>query len=263
MSSSLTWADRLLMLISSPLPWMLTVNKILGTADGKDKLLRLVQFIMKFLSGYLGDTVDRAKALRMEDALATGRKLFRFMRALESLVKIQLVLGKLVSRQEGDGGSSNQLLLPCCELVQQGGLLSFWLVDHFFLLSKLSIVPIDQNIMRSYFGGTFTVACVGGLAGNVTRLHQINSLSPSVRAKHREKSEIAYRENIVDGVKNGLDIIIGLNIAYDKKWDSKLIGAIGATTSCIWLWQMYQNHLAGNITAARLEVPVDEKEHEN
>ena len=70
-----------------------------------------------------------------------------------------------------------------------------------------------------------------------------------------EKAQRAKLENYLDGTKNLLDCIIGANIAFDKKWNSGVIGAIGVATSIIWLSQFYGNLKSGRTIPERLEVP--------
>jgi hypothetical protein len=196
-------------------------------------------------------------ALRVEEALGNSRKWFRVLRSLESLAKAQVLVAKL----SGKKGS----LVNCFELVQQGGLFSFFLVDHIWLLTKMgvsSFANLDEVILRRYFGGTFLTACAGGFASNVTRIHEIQCLPASGNASLAiyERRRSAQFENIVDGLKNGMDCVIGANIAYDKKWNNGVIGAIGVTTSTIWLWQYYCNMVYNNVLADRLAIPKEQIE---
>ena len=76
-----------------------------------------------------------------------------------------------------------------------------------------------------------------------------------------KKCRKAKLNNYLDGTKNLLDCIIGTNIAFDKKWNSGVIGAIGVTTSIIWLSQFYHNLENGDTIPERLAIP-ELAEHE-
>jgi hypothetical protein len=49
--------------------------------------------------------------------------------------------------------------------------------------------------------------------------------------------------------KNALDSVIGVNITWDKKYNDGMIGAFGASTSLIWLWQHYWTFVTGKTLA--------------
>jgi nitrate reductase NapAB chaperone NapD len=234
----------------TPSPVLQTINGVLSQADGKDKLLRLVQFTMRFLSWSLrGQSSSVAACMRMEEALVNGRKLFRILRSLECLAKAQVLVQKMMKSKRG--------LLTSLELVQQGGFFSFFLVDHFFLLSKLRIITLDQQLIKQYFGGTFLVGCLGGVGANITRLCELQDVEAASSDDHvvSEKRHLAQIENTVDGIKNALDCVIGVNITYDKQWHRGVIGAMGCTTSVIWLWQHYVSYMSGTTLPQRLAIP--------
>jgi hypothetical protein len=273
--------ERTLLLIAK-------VNKILCHTAAKDRLIRLIQYLMKFLTFSLPVTTA-AKARKMELMLIDARKVFRFLRFLESFVNMQKLLKSMqamICTTEPSHVTKKHQNLPLksLQLIQQSGLCAFFLSDHALLLSKLSITSHDPVFLRQVFGGVWLVACLSGMGADVIRLqallhegkkdisedilhldnHPALATMTSARALGlEEKQRVAKLENSVDLVLNGLNAFIALNLSNKHMpYHRGVVGACGMVTSSIQLWQIYRNHAMGEALAQRLEVPFAGEEEE-
>jgi hypothetical protein len=142
------------------------LNGVLRTTEGKDRLLRFLQYLSKFL-GRMLPLAAGWKARQLELVILNGRKLFRLLRFLENFSHIRALLANTSHPYASP-------LLKVLQVLQQASLASFFLVDHTLFFSNNALLPFDSNILKRFFGGTWCAANVAGLAANVMRLHHLN-----------------------------------------------------------------------------------------
>lgn len=166
--------------LENALIFIAKVNKVLAHTAAKDRLVRLIQYLMKFLTFSLSLPVAAAKARTMELLLIDARKVFRFFRFMESFVNMQRLFTSLqqqrtryITSQNNDAEVS-QVPLKLLQLIQQSSLFAFFLSDHALLLSKLSITSHDPIFLRQLFGGVWLVSCLSGVGADVLRLHSLH-----------------------------------------------------------------------------------------
>ena len=250
------------------------VNKLLSHTAAKDRLIRLVQYLMKFLAFNLSG-VSGCKARRLELLLIDARKVFRFLRFLESLENVRnLLQAECADMSKPNRQIRHHFPLKVLQIIQQSGLMAFYLVDHALLLSKLAITPHNPDQLRQFFGSMWLVACLSGAGADIIRLHELYSSNDTTSldavdvvsdmctseealaldiAENRDRAKV---ENIMDLVMNGLNAFIALNLSKkDTPFHRGLVGACGMITSSIQLWQLSRDQSLGRLSK-RLEVPL-------
>lgn len=252
--------------LESVLVLIARINKVLSATAAKDRVIRLIQYLMKFLTHTMS-IAGATKARNVELFLIDARKVFRLFRFLENFISLYKIFRARCSVQDR---RRTFPLLKSLQLIQQGGLFSFFISDHVLLLSKLSIIPYDPVFLRQVFGGMWLVSCVSGAGADIIRLndlysHDINKkvnlneelvLSVGLAEDERHAAKV---ENAMDLVLNLLNGFVAVNLSKkDMPYNRGVVGACGMITSGIQLWQIYQTHMLGRELGARLQVPIEE-----
>jgi hypothetical protein len=270
--------------LESTLLLIAKINKVLSLTSSKDRVIRMIQYLMKFLT-FSMSIGGAAKARKVELLLIDARKVFRFLRFLESFANFQKIW---VSNKR------TSLPLRALQLVQHGSLFAFFLSDHALLLSKLSITSHDPVWLRQVFGGVWLTSCISGAGADLLRLRQLRTApysgcaNAALRDVTDSKCEIIY-EGVVGGesrisegqhsedrdrdrerrgwerarLENGMDLVLNVLNAYvalnlskkDMPHHRGVVGACGMLTSGIQLWQILRNYDLKESLATRLEVP--------
>lgn len=175
--------------------FIVKVNKVLSHTAAKDRLVRLIQYLMKFLTFSLSLPIAASKARAMELLLIDARKVFRFFRFMESFVKMQKLFTSLQrtscikSARNGTlTEQDHQVPLQLCQLIKQSSLFAFFITDHALLLSKLSITNHDPIFLRQVFGGVWLMSCLSGVGADVIRLKNLYG----VCVAHEDKESPFY-----------------------------------------------------------------------
>lgn len=240
---------------------------MLSHTAAKDRVIRLIQYLMKFLS-YSLSLQAAAKARRLELLLVDARKVFRFLRFLESSVNIRKLVSSTTSTPSNGTCKAHECTLQTLQIVQQGGLCGFFLSDHALLLSKLSITKQDPVFLRQVFGSMWLVSCVSGAAADLLRLQTLSGelmvsgdntlhLNPHYPDSRQEATQCAQLENKIDLILNSLNALIALNLTTkDMPCNRGVLGVCGVITSAMQLWQIHSSHVSGVGLGQRLNGPV-------
>jgi hypothetical protein len=143
-------------------------NKVMATTDGRDKVVRTIQFGMRFFSwvcdvhGY-----DPTYAQHIEAYMLDARRLFRIMKEFDAIEKLKILI---------KSPSNGRQIFKFLAGVQQIGLCGLYFSNHALLASKLRILQRDHSIFRKSFGICFSIALLAGLLQDIGRLYIIRKL---------------------------------------------------------------------------------------
>jgi peroxin-11B len=234
-------------------PWINTLNKLMATTDGRDKVVRMVQFGMRFLTWYLPVCgQDPAWALHIEAYVLDARRLFRLLKEFDSFEKISNLLA---SPAEG------RQTLKFLSFIQQIGLCGLYLSNHALLAAKLRVLRYDHSVFRTIFGYCFSIALLAGLLQDLARLYLLSKLRQAITARpHTIKQPSltnsgtnpdapahtaadlarlsAFRLEItVNLLRNLLDQAVAINVVRGATLHKGAVGAAGVATSLIQVRQ--------------------------
>jgi len=215
-----------------------TVNKsikYLETHNGRDKIVRTIQYGSRFLSWYLSqhNAADSAKKLKvLEDSSSMSRKVFRLAKSLQHFQSA----GKTFLA-ESDG------VIKITTVVQQLALALWLLYDHVIWAGKLGLVKTDK--MPTYARRANIFWLVAMLMGIVKSLYQLQqSQGKLLRASGTARAEIKNKQfdDLLELVKNTLDVPIpltALNQRVATLIPTGIVGLFGTLTSLIGVYQAW------------------------
>ncbi len=214
-----------------------TVNKtikFLDTHNGRDKIVRTIQYASRFLTWYLAqhNSADASKRFKtLEDSASMSRKVFRlakFIAHFQSASKTFL--------EESDG------VVKLTTVIQQLALALWLLYDHVIWAGKLGLVKTDRLPSYTRRANIFwLIAMVMGIAKCSYQLQQ--SQAVALRTTGTNKAELRKRqfEILLELIRNIFDVPIPLTALNQRAAliPSGIVGLSGTFTSLIGAYQVW------------------------
>jgi len=214
------------------------VVKFLDTHNGRDKVVRTIQYGSRFLTWYLAKhsySDASKKFVGLENASSMARKLFRLAK---SIAHFQTAL-KTVSEE-------NDVLVKITVVIQQLSLGLWLLYDHVIWAGKLNLIKSDR--MPTYTRRANIFWLIAMLMGIVKSLYLAQQNQMAISAQLSSKSDAVaslrkkHTEIMLEFFRNLFDVPIpltALNQSVGALIPSGIVGLFGTGTSLIGIYQAW------------------------
>eukprot|EP01119_Soliformovum_irregulare_P005889 TRINITY_DN17631_c0_g1_i1.p1 TRINITY_DN17631_c0_g1~~TRINITY_DN17631_c0_g1_i1.p1 ORF type:complete len:229 (-),score=67.17 TRINITY_DN17631_c0_g1_i1:250-936(-) len=220
-------------LISYQNETLLKVIKFLETHNGRDKLVRLMQYGSRFLAWFLLQSQpENAKKLSvLENHSSLARKVFRLFK---SLSYIQNAFKTLNEQKDA--------VLVFTTVIQGIALAAWLLYDHLIWAGKLGLTKVDLKGPARRANIFWLIAMVMGIIKSAHLIQRSEKLlkfnkNADVKALKKEQSEAT-----LEMTRNILDLPIplyGLSTTFQSQVPTGFVGLCGTITSLIGLKQVW------------------------
>lgn len=173
--------------------------QLMASTYERDKVLKIAQYLYRFLwwrAGNAGRKAEAARLLRVSGSVSLGRKMYRLGYSLEEFSKLLSLarLGHLASSPEQALASSRALAS-----------LVFWLLDNLYWARKVELLPGDTATLNRWRIG-FWLASVVLAAPPAARAW----LASRGAARRDEKT---HANNTANAVRVGGDLVVASSFA--------------------------------------------------
>jgi len=209
--------------------------KFLETHNGRDKVVRLIQYWSRFFSWYLlvNNKPDAHKLIANLEAHASmSRKIFRLLKSVAFLQS-----ASKVAVEETDA------VVKVTTVVQHLGLAIWLIYDHIIWAGKLGLVQTDlvgHNRKANIFW------LISMVAGAIKSAYLLQQTQQKMNAAQKEEALDSLRkrqfEYFIELMRNILDLPIplhALNKTVQQHVPTGLVGLSGSITSLIGIYQIW------------------------
>ena len=264
----------------------LITSTFLSKSVARDRLLRLMQYALKFRSGVTRDDVAAARFGNTESAILSARQFFRLFKSLENMLTMHVML---TDSRRADTLPVRQRLEKLLQVVSQLGYFFFFLVDNLVVLAKHQLLQFNAVTLRRVASAGWMVSSISGLALDLSKLLRsfhsetaaaaaaAQSLASHTRPAEGDDSDAgdsdstvtvdvgvvvagARREVALNALRNLLDTYVGYSLMSSVEFNRTqrtLMGACGVCTASVQLYQIYTTITTDVTLAVRQNVPFD------
>lgn len=215
--------------------------KFAQSAEGREKILRLLQYLTRFLRYWKFRAILSPQFAALLPSLQASFTLCRKpLRVLKPLNHLNLFTSCINDKLSDP-------VLRYSEAIKQFGLFWFFTFDTIVWLKMLGLVGgrgVNESLGQSKWvvnAGKYSAMmwCLGLLGGLVKNLKQFHVLL--LRRLNEDKTEITPKVRIIqpfekvckDFIKNVLDFVIAFNLYKNKGYNDGIIGSFGTITSIL------------------------------
>jgi len=208
----------------SPTAYLNQLKGLLAKADGKDKVMALIQYAGMFISAG-----EAGNALKIQKSFSTARKPMRLYKPVETALPLVL------SSPKGKG------LAVALEYIKTMGMFCYFGGDHFVWAGQAGIVTDKEtlsNMQKVSFWGWFA----GSVAGLVQQLAEFNRLLEELNKTTNEedrKAVLAKTQKCMLGITtNSTQAVLALGLLEKLPLDKRQCGALGVFLSCLNIYNL-------------------------
>ncbi len=259
-----TWNKLLIIMTYEKLVYHPEINRViafLDTTAGREKLLRTVQYLTRFLAYQSrGDLVELAYLKRIQFLIGISRKPLRFLKFLKHFRSLFIVLDDQLKDKK----------LRAFDVIKQVGFAAYFFLDGVQWFKQLGLINDRKNKSKLvanagiYGFRCWLIALTGAILGNLRKLYIIysrrkalsaNSSAPdgkqagtsmntaTVDLLEKEGSNIAKEQN--DLIKNSLDALVAMNGCNIIDATEGTVGLAGFVTSIMGLKDLWKSTKVG------------------
>lgn len=236
----------------------------LDTTAGREKLLRTVQYLARFLAYQSrGNVIELAALKRIQFLVGISRKPLRFLKFLKHFRSLFMVLDDQLRDKK----------LKIFDAVKQLGFAAYFLFDGLQWFKQLGLIDEKKSKSKLYanvgiYGfRCWLVALTGAMLGNIRKLYIIRSRRKSLAAmasahdndsnKNGTNAAMITTDSVKtedvniakeqrDLIKNALDALIAMNGCNLVHATEGTVGLAGLATSIMGLEDLWKSTKVGD-----------------
>lgn len=210
--------------MTEPTAYLNQIKGLLAKADGKDKMMALIQYAGMFVSAG-----EAGNALKIQKSFSAARKPMRLYKPVE--VAMPLMVGS----PKGKG------LAVALEYIKTAGMFCYFGADHFVWAGQAGIVTDKEtlsNMQKISFWGWFA----GSIAGLIQQLGEFNRLLEELNKTSEEeerKAVLAKAQKCMLGITtNSTQAVLALGLLEKLPLDKRQCGALGVFLSALNIYSL-------------------------
>lgn len=217
-------------------PW----STLLKSSNGRDKLLRLVQYTLRMLRGvspWEPNSEAARRAFALETSVTQARqvaRLFRWVHIIEAQWK--------ASPDKG-------VAVDVFQAVMDAGLFGFFVLDNINWVARTTKIANQDWIQRTAYRG-FSSWWVSNVSGLLMTALQLKKLVEKSRRRSSEQENRRVRREVqlvlIRGLRYLMDIVVSAHLARNNSgrkglipWRISIVGTCGMISSAIAIWDMW------------------------
>lgn len=178
------------------------VDSTLSQTDGRDKVLRLIQYVCKLLQyvdgGKNSDTTGYAgKAAALESALSASRQAWRLFKWASVYAKGRQRVSLLVS------SATSRTIFDVLASVTDLSLLAYYMTDNAAFAAKLGVLPVEARLLGRRAARFWLLAVVAGFSASSLRLRMLRARACALRSALRSHEKAALSRVAEDAEADG------------------------------------------------------------
>ncbi|ODV85277.1 hypothetical protein CANARDRAFT_199487 [[Candida] arabinofermentans NRRL YB-2248] len=216
-------------------PTLTKLIKFLDTNNGREKLLRTLQYLTRLLSYYFlrsgYDITTYQLSKRIQSLLTLSRKPLRALKPLTHLKKLSITVDDELTDP----------YLKNFEALRQFGYSLYFSFDSIQWLKLLGLLSSKSKLVRKidqYCYSFWLVALIGGILNNLRQLRITNVKSKEIAAANAKAKATTTADDLV---KNILDSVVALSGLKLIKADEGLVASAGIITSVLGVQDLWRS----------------------